>query len=116
MDGTFCTNEDVAGFFDEAIYEIADHCDIKLSGANDILEDEFCNDEMYGQDHGRDTCSNVDIVGFFGEAVEAVAKLCDNLSVDQAGDLFLEELCDDTAADTDKFKDSGYRKKRFLVW
>ena len=50
MDGTFCTNEDVAGFFDEAIYEIADYCEIKVMEANDILEGEFCYDEMYGQD------------------------------------------------------------------
>ena len=45
MDGAFCTDEDVAEFLDDAVYEIADHCNIKLSSdALDILEDEFCED------------------------------------------------------------------------
>ena len=114
MDGTFCTDEDVAEFLDHAIDEIADHCDIKLMEANDILEDEFCNSEMHGKDYGRDTCSNSDIVGFFGEAAEYLAKMCDNLTFKEAEDLLQEALCDD-AADNDKKKGSGYNKKRFLV-
>ena len=49
MDGTFCTDEDVAGFFNEAIYEIADHCDINQMEALDVLDDGFCEDKKYGQ-------------------------------------------------------------------
>ena len=63
----------------------------------------------------KDTCSNADVIGFFGEAVDAVAKFCDNLTVKEAEALFQESLCDDTAADANKYKGSGYRKKRFLV-
>ena len=63
----------------------------------------------------KDTCSNADVVGFFGEAAEYLAKMCDNLTVKEAEALFQESLYDDTAADANKYKGSGYRKKRFLV-
>ena len=49
MDGTFCTDEDVAEFLDDAVYEIADHCNIKLlSDVLDVLGNEFCDDSKNG--------------------------------------------------------------------
>ena len=64
----------------------------------------------------KDTCSNADVVGFFGEAAEYLAKMCDNLTVKEAEDLLGVALCDDTASATDKYRGSGYRQKRFLVY